>query len=216
MLMDLWKFMNDRRFAGSVMPIARNPQQGFGSWSDGETLIDLFCSLRDRDYCQPFIYESELLGLLEKALMDSIRWGSCDMLSTFVDSVDAANGLPPSIISALHAAVLEDFEQNTSRIREDDIESSLSDRIDALEKLGSRFVVSDSVLDSAVSAIENCIGELKSEVVAPPLRVFHLRISVIERRLMTELFETFSSLSLIAGKTWRTVRSPSFRCAGQL
>ncbi len=39
------------------------------------------------------------------------------MLSTLVDAVDAANGLPASITLALQAAVLEEFEENTIRIR---------------------------------------------------------------------------------------------------
>ncbi|CAH0273103.1 restriction endonuclease [Pseudomonas brassicacearum] len=161
MLMDWWQLTNERLFADSIMAIARNPQQGFGAWSDGETLIAFFCRLGDRGYGRPFIYEAELLELLEKALTDTIRWSSCDMLSTLVDAVDAAKGLPTSIINALQAAVLDDFKENTSRIREDDSESSLSDRIDALKKFAPRFGVPDAVLYRAVSAIEDRLGEIE-------------------------------------------------------
>jgi hypothetical protein len=83
------------------------------------------------------------------------------MLSTLVYAVDAANGLPDSITCALQTAVLEEFEDNTSRIREDDSESSLSDRIDALKKFAPRFGVPDAKLNSAVSAIEDRIGEIE-------------------------------------------------------
>jgi len=83
------------------------------------------------------------------------------MLSTLVDAVDAANGLPDSIICALRAAVLEEFEENASRIREEDSESSLSDRIDALKKFAPRFGVPGAELNSAVSAIEDRIGEIE-------------------------------------------------------
>ena len=85
------------------------------------------------------------------------------MLSTLVDAVDAATGLPVSITLALQAAVLEEFEENTSRIREDDSESSLSDRIDALKKFAPRFGVPEDVLNSAVSAIEDRIGEIEGQ-----------------------------------------------------
>ncbi|MBS7845856.1 restriction endonuclease [Pseudomonas fluorescens] len=161
MLMDWWEITDDGRFADSIIKIARNPQQGFSAWSDGEALIEFF-SLRDgRGYGRPFIYEAEFLELIEKALTDTIRWSSSDMLSTLVDAVDAANGLPDSITYALQTAVLEEFEDNTSRIREDDSESSLSDRIDALKKFAPRFGVPDAKLNSAVSAIEDRIGEIE-------------------------------------------------------
>ena len=161
MLMDWWQLTNEQLFAESIMVIVRNPQQGFGAWSDGEALIDLFCRLSDRGYGRQFIYEAEFLELLEKALTDTIRWSSCDMLSTLIDAVDATEGLPANITSALRAAVLEDFDENTSRIREDDSESSLSDRIDALKKFAPRFGVSNAVLNSAVSAIEDRIYEIE-------------------------------------------------------
>ncbi|MBS4719891.1 restriction endonuclease [Aeromonas caviae] len=163
MLMDCWQLTKEQKFADSIMVIARNPQQGFDSWSDGEALIDLFCQLGDKDYGQPFIYEVELLGLLEKVLTDTIRWSSSDMLSTLVDAVDAAQGLSPCITHALQEAVLEEFQENTSRISEEDSESSLSDRIDALKKFALRFGVPDDVLISAVAAIEERIGEIEEQ-----------------------------------------------------
>ncbi len=124
-------------------------------------MIDIFCRLGDKGYGRPFIYETELLELLEKAITDTIRWCSSDMLSTLVDAVDAAQGLPSSINHALQAAVLEEFEENTSRISEDDSESSLSDRIDALKKFAPRFGVPEDVLSRAVSDIEDRIGEIE-------------------------------------------------------
>ncbi|EGS1937355.1 MULTISPECIES: nSTAND3 domain-containing NTPase [Enterobacterales] len=163
MLMDWWQLTSERRFADSIMTIARNPQQGFGAWLDGEALIDLFCRLREKGCGQPFIYEDGLLELLEKAIADTIRWSSSDILSTLIDVVDAAQGLPVNITYALQTAVLEEFEENTSRISEDDSESSLSDRIDALKKFAPRFGVPDAVLNSAVSAIEDRIGEIEDQ-----------------------------------------------------
>lgn len=163
MLMDWWQLTSERRFADSIMTIARNPQQGFGAWLDGEALIDLFCRLSEKGCGQPFIYEDELQELLEKAITDTIRWSSSDILSTLVDVVDAAQGLPINITYALHTAVLEEFEENTSRISEEDSESSLSDRIDTLKKFALRFGVPDAVLNSAVSAIEDRIGEIEDQ-----------------------------------------------------
>lgn len=161
MLMDWWQITDEQRFADSIIAIARNPQQGFSTWSDGETLIDFFSLRGEKGYDRPFIYEAELLELLEKGLTDTIRWSSSDILATLVDSVDAAKGLPATITQALQVAVLEEFEENASRISEDDSESSLSDRIDALKKFASRFGVSDAVLNSSVAAIEERISEIE-------------------------------------------------------
>ena len=134
MIMDWWQLTNEQRFADSIMTIARNPQQGFSTWSDGEILIDFFSLRNQKGYSRQFIYEDELLELLEKELTDTISYSSIDMLSSFIDAVDAASWLPDSITLALRRAVLDEFKDNTSRIYQDDSESSLSDRIDALKK----------------------------------------------------------------------------------
>ncbi|EKZ5285283.1 hypothetical protein REV77_002859 [Klebsiella aerogenes] len=121
-------------------------------------------------YSRQFIYEDELLELLEEELTDTISCSSIDMLSTFIDAVDAAKGLPSSITLALRSAVLEEFEYNTSRVYQDDSESSLSDRIDALKKFAPRFGVPDNVLDRAISDIEERISEIedRSSIASSP------------------------------------------------
>ncbi|WP_227135964.1 nSTAND3 domain-containing NTPase [Kosakonia radicincitans] len=161
MIMDWWQLTDEQRFADSIMAIARNPQQGFSAWSDGEILLSFFSMRSEKSYDRPFIYEAELLEVLEKKLADTIRCSSSDMLATLVDVVDAAKELPTSITHALQMAVLEEFEENTSRICEDDSKSSLSDRIDALKKFASRFGVPDEVLYCAISAIEERISEIE-------------------------------------------------------
>ncbi len=161
MLMDWWQLTSEQRIADSIMEIARNPQQGFDAWSDGENLIELISRGDEESYGRPFIYELELLEILKKALTDTIRCSSSDMLSSFVDAVDASKGLPPEITDALRVAVLEEFQENASLIRDDDSESSLSDRIDALRKFAPRFGVPDNVLNKALSDIEDRIYEIE-------------------------------------------------------
>lgn len=161
MLMDFWQLTDERQFADSIIAIARNPQQGFSTWSDGQTLIDLISRRGGKGYRRQFIYEAELLELLEKGLIDAIHWSSSDILSTLLDAVDAVDELPTGITQALQTAVLEEFEKNTSRICEDDSESSLSDRIDDLKKFASRFGVPEALLNSAISAIEMRISEIE-------------------------------------------------------
>ncbi|WP_126961739.1 restriction endonuclease [Xanthomonas arboricola] len=161
MLMDWWQLTSEQRFAESIMEIARNPQQGFGAWSDGENLIELISRGDEESYGRPFIYEIELQEILKKALTDTIRCCSSDMLSSFVDAVDASKGVPPEITDALRVAVLEEFQENASLIEEDDSESSLSDRIDALRKFAPRFDVPNNVLNKAISDIEDRIYEIE-------------------------------------------------------
>lgn len=163
MLMDWWQLTNERRFADSIMAITRNPQQGFSTWSDGEALIDLFCQLNNNDCDQPFIYKTELLELLEKALIGMINQSSGDDLFLLINEVDAVEGLPANVYHAVQIAVHEEFEENSSRISEDDSESSLLDRIDALKKFAPRFDVSDTMLSRSVSAIEDRISEIENQ-----------------------------------------------------
>lgn len=163
LLVGWWQITDDVRFADCAMTVARNPQQGFSAWSDGETLIQFFSRLRDRDYGREFIYEDEFLGVIEAAVIDVIRWTpSSDELSSLVDAIDAAVGnVPASILSAVETAILEEFDEIGSRVREDDNESSLSDRIDALKKFAPRFGVPESVLKRAVSTVEERIAEIE-------------------------------------------------------
>ncbi len=46
----------------------------FSTWSDGETLSDFFSRRGGKGYRQQFIYETELLELLEKGLTEPYRF----------------------------------------------------------------------------------------------------------------------------------------------
>ena len=168
--MDWWQLTDDRQFADCIIRIAEKPQQGFGARLDTEALIELFLRLRNKEYGRPFVYEDKLLALIEKALTDTIRFSSSDSLSSIVDAVDAAQDLPSSVTDALQNAVMEEFEENSSRIRDEDSESSLSDRIDALKKFAPRFKISDALLASAIWEIEGRIEEIEdsSSVASSP------------------------------------------------
>ncbi|WP_187229762.1 nSTAND3 domain-containing NTPase [Escherichia marmotae] len=161
MLMDWWQLTDERQFADSIIAIARNPQRDFSTCSDGDTLIDFFSLRGEKGYDRPFIYEAKLVELLEKEITNTIYWCSIDILSKLVDAVDAAKGLPASITKALQAAVLEEFEENTSRMLDDDNECFLLDRIVALKKFAPRFGVPDVALNSAISDIEGRISEIE-------------------------------------------------------
>ncbi|NRF64790.1 restriction endonuclease [Vibrio coralliilyticus] len=163
LLMDWWQLTNDGRFADSIMVMARNPQLRFSAWGDGKALIELFSDIKASVNGRPFVYEAELLKILEKEILEVICWGSSEILSNLIDVVDSASGLPDSIINAIHKAVLLEFQENDSRIMEDDSESALEERIEELKKLALRFDVSDSELNRAVSAIEERIMEVEEQ-----------------------------------------------------
>jgi hypothetical protein len=163
LLIDWWGLTNDIRFADCAMAIARNPHQGFSAWRDSEALIKFFVQLPNRDYGPKFIYESELLMLIEKALTDLIRWSAAsDDLANIADAVDqAGDAIPGSVSVALEAAVLEEFAEIDSRIQDEENESSLTDRIDALKKFAPRYGVPDEVLEKAISSVKDKIAELE-------------------------------------------------------
>jgi len=163
-LMHWWQITNEQSFADSIMVIARNSQQGFTSWSDGKALIELMSNVIENSDNQPFVYKAELLEVLERKVLDTIRFSSIDGLSWIVGAMDVAIGLPDSFMNAIYEAVHEEFEENSSRILEDDSTSSLEDRIDDLKKLAPRFDVSEKTLNDAISAIEDRIEEIEDRI----------------------------------------------------
>ncbi|PNH89494.1 hypothetical protein C1M56_05580 [Vibrio diazotrophicus] len=163
LLMDWWQLTNDGRFADSIMVMVRDPKLRFSVWGDGEALIEFFSEIKASVDSRPFVYEAELLEILEKEILEAICCSSSELLSNLIDAVDSASGLPDSIINAIHKAVLLEFQENRSRIMEDDNESALEERIEELKKLALRFDVSDSELNRAVSAIEERIMEVEEQ-----------------------------------------------------
>ena len=163
LLMDWWQITNERQFADSIMLIARNPELRFSAWSDAEAMIDLLCNKRTSLDGHGFVYESELLEILEKELVGTISWASSDVLSGLIDVVDSSSGLPSTILNAIHKAVLVEFEENSCRMSEDDSESALEERIDELKKFALRFGVSDFKLNHAISEIEERIMEIEEQ-----------------------------------------------------
>ncbi len=160
--MDWWHLTKESKFADCILLIARNPQQGFSAWKDGKVLITFLSQKGKLNYDQPFIYENEFLEAIEKALIGTIKWASCDTLSNLVDLTDEAE-VPQSIKEALHMAVLEIFEDNRNAIIEDDSEHSLSDRIENLKNFARHFEIPSNVLTNAISETEDRILELRDQ-----------------------------------------------------
>ena len=163
MLIDWWLVTDDIRFADAALTLAQKPPDGFSPWSDGDTLLQFFTRLRDRDRGRPFVYEAQFLAAAEKALIDMIGWqANSDGLSTLVDAVDAAGAnVPATISSALADAVAAEFHDVESRVQDEDNESHLTDHIAALKKFAPRFGVSSHLLASAISTVEERISAIE-------------------------------------------------------
>ncbi|MBB4101410.1 hypothetical protein GGR46_005002 [Sphingomonas kyeonggiensis] len=192
LLIGWWIDTDDIRFADAAMVVAQNPQQGFGAWSDGEKLIGFFTRLRDRNYGRQFVYENEFLAIIEKALTDIIRWSNSDNLATMVEAVDeAGKALPESILSAVEAAALSEFDDVENRIRDEDSESSLSDHIEALKKFAPRFGVPDAILARAVSSVEDRIAEIEERSApasSPSFSSTHRQVEKFDNDALRNLF----------------------------
>lgn len=168
LLFEWWQITDDIRFADAIITIAKNPNRGFSAWFDSDKLISFFCHLRDRSRGREFIYEEKFLGIIEEALVEIIRWEiSSDALTSLVNAADEAGSvIPKSILSALEQAALEEFNEIDNRIRDEESESSLNDRIESLKKLAPRFGISSSVLKSTISKVEDRIAELEETSVS--------------------------------------------------
>ncbi|MBG7614653.1 restriction endonuclease [Brevundimonas sp. BAL450] len=193
LLMAWWQATDDVRFADAIMNLAASPGS-FGAWSDGSTLVGLFARLKDRGYGRQFVYEEEFLAAVERAVIHSIRYTSSDMLANFIEAIDEAGpGVPQSISAALEEAALAEFEDNYSRVSDEDSESSLTDRIDALKKLAPRYSIPDDVLGSAISTVEDRIAELSDQTSSGASTP-----SFTPRRTLTEKFDNNDLNNLFA------------------
>jgi len=162
LLIDWWKITGDLRFADSVMVIAKYPANDFSWWRDGSSLVNYFSRMSDEGDVTSFIYKAELLALVEEKLIKIIQWSGSDDLSSITDSIEEDRiALPITIIEALHEAVRGEFVEIKERVREDDSESTLNDRIEELTKLALKFNVSDYTLNNAISIIEERIAEIE-------------------------------------------------------
>lgn len=164
LLMSWWQITDDVRFADAIMNVARAPKNHFSAWSDGTKLIDFFSRLQDRGYGRPFIYEVEFLDLIEKAVIDTIRWTSSDMLASMIEVIDGAGrAVPSSIAAAMERAVLAEIEDIGNVVGAEESESSLNDRVGALTKLGPRYDVPKQVLDRAIAVVEERISKIRTQ-----------------------------------------------------
>lgn len=162
LLIRWWQITNDIRFADCAMLIAQNPMQGFLWWSDGSALVDYFNRLPDRNCGPKFIYETELLAVIEKRVIELIQRSNSEALSSIAGNIEAVReGIPSSIALALQEAVLVEFAEINSRVQEEDSESALNDKIDELKNLAPKYGVTDQILKDAISTIEDRIAEIE-------------------------------------------------------
>lgn len=164
LLIGWWQLTDDRRFADCTIKIARNPPQGYSSWMDATSLVELLSHLSDRDHEREFLYQEELLALLEKALTGVIWSASSDELSSICDAVEQAREVvPEGVLKALSGAVHDEFTEIEDRVQDEDSESSLSDKIDALRKFAPLYNIPDKMLNAAVAVVEMRIRQLEEE-----------------------------------------------------
>lgn len=64
---------------------------------------------------------------------------------------------------ALCDAVRREFKENRKRIQDEENESSLNDRIDALRKFAPRFGIAKDELETAIAAVEERIAEIEEQ-----------------------------------------------------
>jgi hypothetical protein len=146
------------------MDIARKPVQGFDAWRDGDSLIKLLSTLKDREQGRMFVYEDELLNLIEASLIELIRWNSSiDDLVSLANAMDrGGDGIPSSVSSVLEDAILQEFAGIGSLVSEEDNTSQLEEIISNLEKLARIFDVPEKTLSAAVTKVQDRIWELES------------------------------------------------------
>ena len=161
MLMDWWQLTDNQSFADSILRIARNPPEYIDSSSDCTNLVELISRLRDKSYGRQFIYKTELIDIIEEAVAGAIPMIPSDELFGIADKYDSwFNKIPNRVASALHCAVLEEFQENYSRIQDEDSILYLEDRIKSLKYLAPQYNVPEDTLREAIFYIECRISQI--------------------------------------------------------
>ena len=164
LLLDWWYATEDQRFADYLRRMMAAPVDGFRAWLDGTDLVRLLAELPDADYGEGFPYGDELIGQLEKALIDVLNWISTDELEKIGDAVDVAgSAISPSVVAAVEDAVLTQFEEIEGLIENEESDFTLQDCISSLRKWGTRFSIPRKSVDNAVSKIEERIQMIQDE-----------------------------------------------------
>ena len=168
LLLEWWYATEDQRFADYLKELMAAPVDGFNPWLDGTDLVRLLAELPDPDYGEGFPDADELIGQLEKALMDLLSAIAPDDLEKICDAVDVAGPvISPLVATAVEDAVLTQCEEIESIIEEEESESTLRDYIACVEKWGVRFAIPQASVDDAVSKIEERIEMIENEPPAP-------------------------------------------------
>jgi hypothetical protein len=162
LLLTWWHATKDLRFADCALKVATQPVDGFDGWRDGEDLVHLLTELRDSHFGEGFPCRDELIELLECGLIDLVRWANAEDLERISDAVDSAgSSISPSVAAAVGQAIHEEFEQIEERIRDEDSESSLEERIASLKKWAPRYSIPQTMLDAAVSMVRHRIAVIE-------------------------------------------------------
>lgn len=163
LLIAWWRATDDVRFADCALDIARKPVQEFDVWRDGESLVNLFAILKDREQGNQFIYEDELLTSIEGLLIELIQWNSSiDDLGGFAEAIErGGDSVPPDVSSALRDEIWQKFNRIDSLVAEEENRSQLEEIINNLEKFARIFDVPEKTLSAAVAKVQDRIWNLE-------------------------------------------------------
>jgi hypothetical protein len=171
LLLDWWNASHDERFTDLALALARAPVDGLSPWLDGREAIGLLGKLRDGDYFYGLPCASEMADSIEEAVLDMIDQCFADDLENISDATEEwRHVLGERIWNAVERAIRAEIDQVGDIVADIDSQSTLTDHIATLKKLGERVAVPAALLEKAVATVIKRIGEVeeKTSVSASP------------------------------------------------
>ncbi|MEZ2212102.1 restriction endonuclease, partial [Sinorhizobium sp. CB7] len=111
LLLEWWAESGAPEFVAAIMRLAKAPPDGWQAWRDGSELIEVVVRLRDGGYYENFPQETVLAEILERELIDMLRFGvAADDLEQMSDAIeDGRRMLSKNLIDAMNSAIEEEI-----------------------------------------------------------------------------------------------------------
>ena len=172
LLIEWWEASKDHRFSDVALVLARSPIDGLDPWRDGNEVIELIGKLRDGDYFDELPHASDIADYLEAAAVAMIDQNmTSEELEKISDAVDEwSHHLTDQLFRAVDDAIRNEINNVGTIIEEIDLESTLKQHIDTIEKLSKRVGLSTNVISNAVETVRDRITKLEegTEVSSSP------------------------------------------------
>lgn len=165
LLLQWCRASGDDRFGDLALAVSKAPAHRYRAWLDGTEIVDCIKELLDEDYYGGLRCAAPLRESLTTALISILNISmASDDLENIADAIESAKDiLDGSVQEALTLAIRREIEATANEEPQSNSESTLTDHIVALEKLGRRIGMEETVLGRAAEQVSRRIAQIEDE-----------------------------------------------------